>query len=176
MTQTQVVVNIDDVILQKLGYKPFPAVPVQFNQALDRIRVKIYPNQGEPVLRDIRNEPFSNGLEYMGQAPQGWKVLFIRCDDMVDPTMINGKAQIIFGLYWSPTNVDAMAPNDPWGDVPIMGIDTGCFGAWKKDIIIDGIVKSTYDPNLGNGARSFWLEGLATSTEDDFSHVLRTWS
>lgn len=167
-------VTIDDSVLVKLGLKPVPAVPVQFNQILDRIRVKIYPGS-TPVLRDVREQPFSNGLEYMGLAPQGWKVCFLRCDDMVDPSMINGKCQIIFGFYWAPNNVDNMAPNDPWGDVPIVGIDTCCFGAWKKDIIIDGIVRTSYDPNLGNGQRSFWLEGRRSPNGDDFTQVLRTW-
>jgi hypothetical protein len=145
---------------------------IKFNQILDRLRIRIYPynDPAQALLRDIRTVPFSHGLEYWGWAKQGWECAFIRCDDMVDPTMLNGLMQITCGMYHNPHGDTAVVN---WGDVPVMTLEGGLFGGWNKDLMCDGVVQHSYISTVGNCAYGLWIEGQRINNVDDFTKILR---
>ncbi len=149
---------------------------LMFKQALDRIRIKIFPSTWsitEPYFwRDIRNPIFSEPIKYYGLSKQGWYSAFIRCDDVEHQNEIDAKADILFGLYYLPTNLDNI-PN--WSeDTPIMCVDSAFFGMYNKQIFIDNRLVRTYRPdtNTWNSGQTFWIQGTKKNGIDDFLQPL----
>jgi hypothetical protein len=117
----------------------FQQAVTAFNSILDRTKFRIYSASGQ-IMRDLRDEPYSNGLQYGGVNP--WVTAFIRCDDCDFPNQIDMKADILFSMYYKPHNDDRIA--NGWGDVPVVECDTCYCGAYMKDVLIDNTVVHAY--------------------------------
>jgi hypothetical protein len=127
-----------------------------FSDVLDRTKVLIYAPTGT-LVRDLRQAPFSEGLKGYGLSKLGWHSAFVRIDDAETADLIDAKADVIFGMYYSEHNVDDSANH--WGDVPVMVVDGAMFGAYAKDLQVDGRTVYSYSPGVGG----FWLHyNLAT--------------
>jgi hypothetical protein len=122
-----------------------------FERVLDRTKVLIHTNSGD-ILRDLRTGPFSTGLTYYGKSKLGWYSAFIRLDDAESADLIDAKADVLMGMYYAESNVESTA-NGWAADTPIMVVDGVMFGAYRKELLVDGKVVYSYRPGVG----SFWL-------------------
>jgi hypothetical protein len=127
-----------------------------FNDVLDRTKILIHAPTGT-LVRDLRQAPFSEGLKGYGLSKMGWHSAFIRVDDAETGDLIDAKADVIFGMYYSEHNADDVANH--WGDVPVIVVDGAMFGAYAKDLQVDGRTVYSYKAGVGG----FWLHyNLAT--------------
>lgn len=125
------------------------------------IRIRVYTADSGAVIRDMRDKPFSNGIEYYGRSRLGYYSAFIRIDDVALSDQIDCKADVLFGMYYSPDNSEDYANH--WGNVPIMVVDGAMFGAYNKDLLVNDRVVYTYRMTAIGATGSFWLHlNLAT--------------
>ena len=130
---------IQKVLYQYTNSEAFNA----FNSVLDRVKIRINTEDGE-IERDLNTDTYSNGLEFGRKSPHGWYSAFIRVDDAARTSDIDMKADILWGLYYSPHNSDDYVNH--WGDVPVIVCDTFYCGAYQKSVLIDNIMVHHYDP------------------------------
>jgi hypothetical protein len=125
-----------------------------FTQILDRTKILIHTPNGD-ILRDLRETPYSAGLIEYGRSKYGWYSAFIRLDDAESPDFVDAKADILMGMYYCETNVEAEA--NGWSpDTPVVIVDGAVFGSYSKDLLVDNKVVYSYIANLGSTG-SFWL-------------------
>lgn len=132
-------------------YYPNTTILNIFSQILNRTKIIIHVGSNI-IIRDLREQPYSEGLQFVPQSGLPWIGAFIRCDDADKPELVDLKADIIFAMYYSPHNSDDVSNH--WGDVPVVVVDGAMFGAYPKDLTVDGKIVFTYKPGSG----SFWLQ------------------
>jgi len=108
-----------------------------FNRVLDRTRVKIYTEDGV-ITRDLREQPYSAGITYYPRSKQGWYVAVIRCDDAKNPEWIDGKTDVYYPMFYSPTFNPDYVMNKWSRDTPVVVVDCCLAGAYYKEILVDG--------------------------------------
>jgi hypothetical protein len=132
-----------------------------FNSVLNRTKIRIYTPTGQ-IVRDLRDSPYSNGIEYGWQGSNPWESAFIRTDEAETPEKIDSKSNILWGLYYAPHNVDGTANN--WGDVPVVVCDTFYCGAYMKVVEVDGAPIFNYETGM-RGLNFSWIHFNLTTNE-----------
>lgn len=131
-------------------------IPEPFKAVLDRIKIRIYTGSGV-IDRDLRDPIFGEPPKYYPlKMGMGWDSLFCRIDDVEKAEWIDAKADVLCGMYHAEHNADDGANH--WGDVPVVVCDMAFFGAYKKELVIDGQVRYTYNPGLGGAWVHFNLK------------------
>jgi hypothetical protein len=136
-----------DYMFEVYGDTPWPpagrpSVDDAFNYVVANLSIRIYFSNDsndsfDRKLLDGTNYTFheppvsyqkGDANEYIGRV--------YRCDDCRFTNQIDGKADIIAPMYYSPNNVDNSS--NLWGDVPVVVIDLMMCGAWNKTIYWNG--------------------------------------
>ena len=123
-----------------------------FQDFMDRIKIVIHTSKGD-ITRDLRREPFSDGIKYYGKGSAPWWSARISCSDYETSDYTGCKHEIDFAFYFDPTGSDLV-----WAaNTPVMAVEFAFQGAYVKDLYLDGKKLYTY---TGHGqakiAGAFW--------------------
>jgi hypothetical protein len=123
-----------------------------FQRFLDRIRIVIHAVSGD-IIRDVRREPFSEGVKYYGKGVLPWWSARVSCSDYDDAMYLGCKHEIDFAFYYDPTDSDKAFAES----ASVMAVEFGFQGAYAKDLVVDGKVVFKY---VGHGqvktSGAFW--------------------